>query len=370
MAREGNVLADGAVMTSVTMDASQNDISAQMLRNSIYIRTHGISTTATMGHNIRAIDGADAAIATFVDASADTSCFDWIVTGKANALCAPGVTFDGFEDASINGTLWDTTNASSPAETGGYISHACNDNGGGTTSYINSKTNWGTGGSNITYMRLAIRCNNTSANNMTFALMASSAVSGGSEVTLWSVNSVHGGFDLKYLVDVWISGTNAYIRVDGGAPTTVSITSVAATWYLRMKMTNVYASYTPSYTLSYFYCYNVCTNLATTCTLNMATHNTYGTKNIGTAVVMGYYTPSSAGGTIGVAPKFSCDNGSNYVTKTGDGTTFPVTADMDPPFFFEFARTDYRGKCQLTFTNDNTNRTYPLVNTFGYFMRQ
>ena len=375
MAREGGVLADGNVLTSSGLDQSEADIHALILRQALLVNEHGITTYSTTGHNA-IVSGFTEVLVThayaFVDgALTNKSAYDWKVLG--NNYLAPPCTniFDDFADSSIDGAKWDNTGSTAWTESAGWVQLSIT---GASSGRLTGKTNWGTGGSAITYLRFPVACTSstTAPAGTTFSVQLSSVTgAGGTQVTLWTYVTSGSGpsFANAVVVDVWISGNSAYVYANGVYYGTSDITAIAATWYPRFYM----ASGTND--VSLMKVHNCSNTLGATSTIFLATKNSYLNKNIRNIILIGkaYNLFTGMAATTLIAPSMSDDNGTAYITKTyGDATDLATNDDGSPPFIFNFDGTDYRSKAKFIFTNDNTGTSYgyALLDFFGYVMRQ
>ena len=351
------------------------DTYALILRQAILLNEHGATTYSITGHNA-IVSGFTEALVTyayaFVDASlTNKSAYDWKILG--NNYLAPPCTnvFDDFADSSIDGAKWDNTGAVAWTESAGYAQLSI---AGANSGRLTGKTNWGTGGSAITYLRFPVACTSTTTApaGTTFAVQLSSVSgAGGTQVTLWSYVTAGSGpsFSNSVVVDVWISGNSAYVYANGVYYGTSDITAIAATWYPRFYMVTAAAD---TSTMKVHDCSNT---LGATSTIYLATKNSYGSKNIRNVILIGkaYNLFSGMAATALITPFMSDDNGTAYITKTyGDATDLATNDDGSPPFVFNFDGTDYRSKAKFVFTNDNTGTSYgyALLDFFGYAMRQ
>jgi len=378
MAREGTVHVAGDVLQPYGMDEAEMDLVGLTLKNSIYLASHGALTNGTVSNNTIVIAftedmyGASAAkTLTYVDnTNTNKSVYDW-KNCNLNYLAPPcSNVFDDCDDGSLDGVKWDTsTTGGSITESSGYGAIVANITGAGSVGRVTSKTNWGTGGSSITYFRIPVYffVGDVAA---TFKLQLSSVTgAGGSQVDLVTVTGTGGGNTASYVCDVWISGTTAYVYTNGTYYGSVSIAGIAATWYVRCLGTCI-ASYSSP---TNFRIYDLSSGLGSTSDIIFAVSNTTGTKNIRTvSLVSSIYAPF-ASAVVSAAPSFSDDNGAAYVTKTyGDSANLATSDTSTYPFLYTFDATDYRGKCKIVCTNDNTgtNFGYPLLRNIGYIMRQ
>ena len=364
MAREGNVNMNGEILDSYTIDYPTMDLAAANLVTSLNLVNHGVGAYNTITRNSYVSDFKETmssyVIATVDNTLTNKSVYDLMYLGGTYHYLLPpcATVFDDFDDASIDTGKWQTNGSVTEGATG-YIELTS------AGAYITSKTNFGSGGANVTYLRIPI-AGNTNGTTTVRKVQASSVTgAGGSQIDLYSTPVT--GF--ATVLDIWISSGTAYVYAAGSFSGSVSIAGLGATWYPRLTLVSTNGGGTPT-----FDCYNCSYNFPATPTIYLTATNTENSKNIGSVVLAGgLYTPyfSSTSG-CSVIPKFSIDNGSNYVAASYGELTATGFDTTNCPFLFAFSRTDYRGKAKIEFAIDNTGTDfgYYVLDRVMYTMRE